>query len=81
MKFWSGFFFCFVNESYVLWCTSAAMSLCLDLFTIAHSRGPFYQHGLTLIPAWISNYIYYKVWDEITYPFLTCNRWRLGIDK
>ena len=30
------------------------------------SWGPFYQHGLTLIPAWISNYIHYKVWDEIT---------------
>ena len=23
-------------------------------------------HGLTLIPAWISNYIHYKAWDEIT---------------
>ena len=21
------------------------------------------------MPAWISNYINYKVWDEITYPF------------
>ena len=31
---------------------------------------PFYWHGLTLIPAWISNYIHYKVRDEITYPFL-----------
>ena len=28
---------------------------------------------LTLIPAWISNYIHYKVWDEITYPFLNFN--------
>ena len=27
--------------------------------------GPFYQHGLTLIPRWLSNYILYKVWDEI----------------
>ena len=27
-------------------------------------------HGLTLIPAWISNYIHYIVWDEITYSFL-----------
>ena len=27
----------------------------------------------TLIPAWISNYIHYKVWDEITYPFLNFN--------
>ena len=22
--------------------------------------GPFYYHGLTLIPTWISNYIHYK---------------------
>ena len=34
---------------------------------------PFYYHGLTLIPAWISNYIHYNVWDEITYPFLNFN--------
>ena len=34
---------------------------------------PFYQHGLTLILAWISNYIHYNVWDEITYPFLNFN--------
>ena len=27
------------------------------------------KYGLTLIPAWISNYIPYKAWDEITYPF------------
>ena len=27
---------------------------------------PFYLHGLTLIPAWISNYMYNKVGDEIT---------------
>ena len=26
-----------------------------------------------LIPAWISNYIHYNVWDEITYPFLNFN--------
>ena len=36
-------------------------------------NGPFYKHGLTLIPACISNYIHYKVWDEITYPFLNFN--------
>ena len=24
-------------------------------------------HVLTLIPAWVSNHIHYKVWDEITY--------------
>ena len=33
--------------------------------------------------ACISNYIHYKVWDEITYPFLTSTvrRWSLGRDK
>ena len=35
--------------------------------------GPFYQHGLILIPAWISNQKPSKVWEEITYPFLTFN--------
>ena len=35
--------------------------------------GPFYLHGLTLIPAWISNHMPVKVWDEITYPFLNFN--------
>ena len=40
---------------------------------IAHTNGPFYQRGLTLIPAWISNYIHYKVCYEITYPFLNFN--------
>ena len=32
--------------------------------------GPLLLTCLTLIPAWISNYTDYKVWDEITYPFL-----------
>ena len=33
----------------------------------------FYEHGLTLIPAWISNYMPGIVWGEITYPFLNFN--------
>ena len=38
---------------------------------LEYSRASFYYHGLTLIPAWnwISNYIHYKVCDEITYTF------------
>ena len=32
-----------------------------------------YQHGLTLIPAWISNYTHYNRWNGITYPFLNFN--------
>ena len=31
------------------------------------------QYGSTLIPGWISIYIYHKMWDEITYPFPNCN--------
>ena len=34
----------------------------------------FYQHGLTLIPAWISNHIHYIVRDANTYPFMNFNR-------
>ena len=42
-------------------------------------RGPFYKYGLTLIPAWISNYIHYNVWDEITYPFLNFSGATVGV--
>ena len=33
------------------------------------TRGPFFWHGLTLIPACIRNHKPSKVWDEITNPF------------
>ena len=29
----------------------------------------FYEHGLTLIPTWISNHMPSEVWDEMTHPF------------
>ena len=50
---------------------------------LSYPCSPFYYHGLTLIPAGMSNYIYYKVWDEITYPFLNFNiaTISLGMDK
>ena len=35
--------------------------------------GPFYWHGLTLIPALIGNNMPCNVWDEITYQFLNFN--------
>ena len=40
-------------------------------FVLPGLLGPFYQHSLTLIPAWVSNYVHYNVWDEIIYPFPT----------
>ena len=39
----------------------------------SHTWGPFYSHGLTLIPEWTSNHMPSKVWDEITYQFLNLN--------
>ena len=44
---------------------------------------PFYKHGLTLIPAWISNHTPGKVWwNYLSIPKLQrCNRWTLGMDK
>ena len=42
-------------------------------------KGPFYQHGSTLVAAWLSEYILYKVWDKINYPFLNINGTNVGI--
>ena len=36
-------------------------------------------HGLTLITAWISNYINYDVWDEITYRFQNFNGYTVEV--
>ena len=43
-------------------------------------QAPFYQHGLTLIPAWISNYIHDIVWEALTLsiPKLKLQRLQLG---
>ena len=41
--------------------------------TLQYTCGPFHYRGLTLIPALMNDYIHYKMWDEITYPFLNFN--------
>ena len=46
--------------------------------------GPIYQHGLSVIPEWISNYMHYKLGDEIIDPIPELqryHRWGLGMDK
>ena len=45
----------------------------LPMNDFAKASSNFYYRGLTLIPAWVCNHIHYKVWDEITYPFLNFN--------
>ena len=56
-------------------CVIVTPAYIMDLdFIITACRGSFNYQGLTLIPAaWISNYIHYKMWDEIIYPFLNFN--------
>ena len=51
---------------------------CNNLWDCA--QGTFYQHGLTLIPAWISNHVPSNIWNEITYPFPNFNGASLWID-
>ena len=44
-----------------------------ETWIITDNQAPLLLTWLTFIPAWISNYIYYKVWDEINHPFLNFN--------
>ena len=37
------------------------------------TSGTFYWHGSILIPAQLTVYIHYKLWNEITYPFPNLN--------
>ena len=46
---------------------------CNHSFLQLPSNSFFYWHCLTLIPAWISNHMPCKAWDEITYPFPNFN--------
>ena len=69
--------------------TSSLLKLFTYMFEHYIHRGPFYKHKFTSIPTWISNYIYYKMWNEITYPlpnFSGCklqwlHHWILGMDN
>ena len=45
------------------------------------SRDPFYSHGLTVIPAWVSNHMLGKVLSEITYLFPNFNGRTVGVWK
>ena len=56
------------------------MGFCDSCLIPAHKRptvtclqGAFYEHGLTLITAWITNDIHYKMWDKIIWPFPNFN--------
>ena len=47
-------------------------------------RGPFYEHGSTLIPIWITSNIHCKIWYKIIFlipKFEQWSLWRLGMDN
>ena len=54
----NGRIFCFVLSRAIWYLAASQLNI----------MGPFYWDGLPYIPTWISNYIYYEMWDEITYP-------------
>ena len=56
-----------------LFCENLVDIMAVHIMTTVVTSGLFYYHGLTLIPAWISNHMLSKVWDEITYLFLNFN--------
>ena len=47
--------------------------ICKSAYEELQTWVPFYKHLLTIIPAWISNHMPSKVWDEIIYPFPNFN--------
>ena len=59
------------SQLYVIF-TAVSKSRMMSMSLWNH-QGPFYEHGLAFIQAWISKYIHYQVWDEITYLFLNFN--------
>ena len=57
-----------------------------EMLNIYSCLGIFYQHRVTLIPAWMSNHMHGKMWDEYAYPFpnfdgCTVDFSELGIDN
>ena len=48
-------------------------SPCAHGLHVSPVRATIYNTVLTLITVWTSNYIHYKIWDEITDPFLNFN--------
>ena len=59
--------------SHNLWTVRPEVNLCILYKIYIVPKGTFYQHVLTLIPAWICNYTLRKVCVEITNPFPNLN--------
>ena len=66
------------NGDYIPWHSAQKQpSPCNDFYReVCYEQppqGPFYWHGLTLTPTWISNRMHSKIWNAITYLFPNVN--------
>ena len=71
-----------LGVEFSLWCPVGTVKI--DGLCILITSDPIYYHGLTLMLAMISNYIYYKVWYEIIHPYpelKPCSHWSLRMEK
>ena len=69
-------FFQMVMQTPTLWANDAkfcTVNKLLYVEVVLTTEIPQLPTWLTLIAAWISNYIHYNVWDEITYPYSNFN--------
>ena len=41
----------------------------------------FYKYGITLMPVWISDHMFIKVWYKITYPFPNFNGYTVEVSE
>ena len=73
-----------IHESYAEMLDQCQIDNDLSVFTEFRIQMLMRHQTLTLILAWISNYIHYNMWDEITDPISKlpwCSRWSLGMVK
>ena len=50
-------------------CIFFVVPCCVELIMLSWVTEVWTISSITLTPVWISKYIHYKMWDEITYPF------------
>ena len=75
----------FIIESEIIWAiigsgngwSEQSLYLSFDQFILSGFREKSMQ-TILVMPAWINNYIKYKIWDQITYSFsyLTIAAWK-----
>ena len=58
----------FLHRTYISYLMTSCHHYFVDLY---HHRicDPLHSHCFPLTPAWISDYIYHKMWVDISYPF------------